>query len=79
MDASCSQVPQDVHREFHELGLLETAKNKKKQHENQFTELKSSSESIKVIMTVVAISATKQPCTNKFHQKKFIISVVGFY
>ncbi|KAH9571987.1 hypothetical protein CY35_02G122900 [Sphagnum magellanicum] len=47
MDASCSQVPQDVHREFHELGLLETAKNKKKQHENQFTELKSSSESIK--------------------------------
>ncbi|CAM6043457.1 unnamed protein product [Sphagnum compactum] len=47
MDASCSQVPQDVHREFHELGLLETAKNKKKQHENQFTELKSSSESLK--------------------------------
>jgi hypothetical protein len=47
MDASCSQVPQDVHREFHELGLLETAKNKKKQQENQFTELKSSSESIK--------------------------------
>jgi len=38
----------DIHREFHELGLLETAKNKKKQHENQFIELKSSSESIKV-------------------------------
>ncbi|CAK9871543.1 unnamed protein product [Sphagnum jensenii] len=48
MDASCSQFPQDVYRKFHELGSLETAKNKK-QHEDQFTELKSSSESLKKI------------------------------
>ncbi|CAM6007991.1 unnamed protein product [Sphagnum balticum] len=59
MDASCSQVPQDVHREFHELGLLETAKNKE-QHENQFTELKSSSESLKLrhIMCSLMICCT---------------------
>ncbi|CAM6068468.1 unnamed protein product [Sphagnum tenellum] len=47
MDASCSQFLQDVYRKFHELGSLETAKNKKKHHEDQFTELKSSSESLK--------------------------------
>jgi hypothetical protein len=72
----------DIRREFHEFKLQETAKKGKKQREDQVNELKSFSESLKVLLRVECRSIHICPCISKF--KKWLSSffsciVVGCY
>jgi hypothetical protein len=68
LDPSCPNVPEDVYREFHEFKLQETAKKGKKQREDQVNELKSFSESLKVLLRVECRSIHTCPCISKFQK-----------